>query len=169
MIQAAESAGLPGRFVLVSSLLASGKTNNLSAQLLNSLGGVVDAKHASETALSSSSLDWTILRPGVFAERRQGNLVVGAADRFVGEESDRRLLGRAVSCVSPFESSKILKTSDGVSGRASEVVRERGAVRPRIVVVVVVVSACVAWPAAQLHRHAPVERGRGEYGLGFRV
>jgi uncharacterized protein YbjT (DUF2867 family) len=110
VIQAAESAGLPGRFVLVSSLLASGKTNNLSAQLLNSLGGVVDAKHASETALASSSLDWTILRPGVFAERRQGNLVVGAADRFVGEESDRRLLGRAVSCVSPFESSKILKT-----------------------------------------------------------
>ena len=64
LIQAAESAGLPGRFVLVSSLLASGKTDNLSSQLLNSLGGVVDAKHASETALASSSLDWTILRPG---------------------------------------------------------------------------------------------------------
>jgi len=38
----------------------------------------------------------------VFADAPQGQLIVGAADRFVGEESDRRLLGAGVSCASPF-------------------------------------------------------------------
>jgi len=68
LIRAAEQAALPGRFVLVSSLLTSIKTRNLSAQLLNSLGGVLDAKAVSEDTLAASSLDYTILRPGVFPD-----------------------------------------------------------------------------------------------------
>ena len=103
VIRACEMARMPGRFVLVSSLLASTTPRNLSARLLNSLGGVLDAKRESETALASSSLDYTILRPGVFAESVQGGLVVGEQDRFIGADSDSQGLGlQPVSCASPF-------------------------------------------------------------------
>jgi NAD(P)-dependent dehydrogenase (short-subunit alcohol dehydrogenase family) len=104
LIRAAEAAGLPGRFVLISSLLTSSKpeSRNLSARMLNSLGGVLDAKYASEAVLMSSTLDYTILRPGVFADKVQGNIIAGMADRFTGAESDSLGLGGPVKCQSPF-------------------------------------------------------------------
>lgn len=107
VIKACEIAGIPGRFVLISSLLASLEPRNLSARLLNSLGGVLDAKREAEKALMASTLDYTILRPGVFADSTQGALLVGEQDRFVGEEADSQGLelqpeAVKVSCASPF-------------------------------------------------------------------
>lgn len=109
LIRAAEEAVIPGRFVLVSSLLTTQKNRNLSAQLLNSLGGVVDAKRQAEVALESSTLDYTILRPGVFSDKQFGNLIVGPSDRFVGEDADVGTLGGAVKCDSPFMARCICK------------------------------------------------------------
>ena len=122
LIEAAEAAHLAGRFVLVSSLLVpvletspgsdtieaalgSWKPPNLSARMLNSLGGVVEAKALSEARLrASKTLDWTIIRPGVFVDSPQGGLIVGGAGRFTGEsELDGRGLGHPVNqCKSPF-------------------------------------------------------------------
>ena len=107
VIRAAETAGLTGRFMLVSSLLTSTKpgTRNLSAQLLNSLGGVLDAKGLSEQRLQHSTLDYTILRPGVFADTLQGPLLVGGSGRFIGDEKDGLRLGGPVGCQTPFMAS----------------------------------------------------------------
>ena len=68
LISACEAAALPGRFVLVSSLGVSLSTP--SARLLDaSLGGVLQQKGAAEAVLrNSTSLDWTIIRPGLLLE-----------------------------------------------------------------------------------------------------
>ena len=68
LIAAARAAQLPGRFVMVSSLLADQSlTDNPSARLLNSaLGNVLEQKRKAEAALRSTpSLDWSIVRPGL--------------------------------------------------------------------------------------------------------
>ena len=104
LVEAAERAKLPGRFVLVSSLLAgevAARDKTTSYRMLNGLGGVLDAKRVSEARLRESTLDWTILRPGVFVDAPQGGLVVGGEDRFLSTSADARGLDR-VSCKSPF-------------------------------------------------------------------
>ena len=104
LVEAAERAKLPGRFVLVSSLLAgeaAARDRTASYRMLNGLGGVLDAKRAAEARLRESPIDWTILRPGVFVDSPQGGLVVGAEDRFLATTADARGLDR-VSCKSPF-------------------------------------------------------------------
>jgi len=104
LVEAAERAKLPGRFVLVSSLLAgeaAARDRTASYRMLNGLGGVLDAKRAAEARLRESPIDWTILRPGVFVDSPQGGLVVGAQDRFLATTADARGLDR-VSCKSPF-------------------------------------------------------------------
>ena len=71
LVEAAERAKLPGRFVLVSSLLAgeaAARDRTASYRMLNGLGGVLDAKRAAEARLRESPIDWTILRPGVFVD-----------------------------------------------------------------------------------------------------
>ena len=107
VIRAAETAGHTGRFVLVSSLMTSTKagTRNLSARLLNSLGGVLDAKGLSEHRLQHSTIDYTILRPGIFADTLQGPLLVGGSGRFIGDEKDGLRLGGPVGCQTPFMAS----------------------------------------------------------------
>ena len=104
LVDAAEKARLPGRFVLVSSLLTgaeSARRANLSYRMLNKLGNVVEAKRAAEDRLRASALDFVILRPGVFVDNAQGGLVFAGEDRFLGEADDARGLSR-VSCKSPF-------------------------------------------------------------------
>ena len=104
LVDAAEKARLPGRFVLVSSLLTgaeAARRANLSYRMLNKLGNVVEAKRAAEERLRASALDYVILRPGVFVDNAQGGLVFAGEDRFLGEADDARGLDR-VSCKSPF-------------------------------------------------------------------
>ena len=103
LIRAAEAAKLSGRFVLVSSLGINATTE--SARLLNSsLGGVLLQKGRAEAALRASRLDWCIVRPGLLLkEVKQGNVLLGPEDRFIGDASrDREGLGNAVNCASPF-------------------------------------------------------------------
>ena len=69
LVEAAEAAGVH-RFVLVSSLLTNAPTA-ASFKVLNTLGGVLAAKHAAEQRLRASSMAYSILRPGVFASRPQ--------------------------------------------------------------------------------------------------
>ena len=108
MIEASERAPLRGRFVLVSSLLTgevARARGGASYQLLNRLGGVVDAKRAAEVRLraSTSLKNWVILRPGVFADVAQGGVVIGPEDRFVGDDaSDGFGFASRVPCKSPF-------------------------------------------------------------------
>ena len=104
LVEAAERSKLAGRFVLVSSLLAgevAARDQTVSYRMLNGLGRVLDAKRAAEARLRNSTLDWTILRPGVFVESPQGGIVVGGEDRFLATSSDAKGMER-VSCKSPF-------------------------------------------------------------------
>lgn len=52
----------------------------------------------------ASSLDWTIVRPGLLQkEATQGGILLGAADRWTGDAAkDREGLGPPVKCASPF-------------------------------------------------------------------
>ena len=103
LIEAAEAADLRGRFVLVSSLGVNASTE--SARLLDaSLGRVLRQKRAAEAALQASTLDWTIVRPGLLQkEVTQGGILLGPADRWTGDAvRDREGLGPPVKCASPF-------------------------------------------------------------------
>ena len=100
LVRAAEAAGGVRRFVLVSSLLVNAPAT-ASYTLLNTLGGVLEAKAAAEQRLRDSSLAYTILRPGVFALRPQGGMYLAAEDTFDGEMHDP-VLGPPVACASPF-------------------------------------------------------------------
>lgn len=112
LIRAAEQAALPGRFVLVSSLLATLPFENASSRGLNLLGRVLDQKRAAEEALRASRLDWCIVRPGVLAPRQQAaTLVYGGENTFTADrDRDRAALanlgyaaeGPPVKCASPF-------------------------------------------------------------------
>jgi nucleoside-diphosphate-sugar epimerase len=99
LVEAAEAAADVRRFVLVSSLLVNAPTTS-SYAMLNTLGGVLEAKAAAERRLRASSLPYTILRPGVFAPRAQGVVYLAAEDTFDGEHDP--LLGPPVACASPF-------------------------------------------------------------------
>ena len=103
LIAAAERARLPGRFVLVSSLGVN--ATSASAKMLDeSLGDVLKQKYKAEVALRRSRLDWCIVRPGLLLkEKTQGGVLIGPADRWVGDaERDRAGLGGPVKCSSPF-------------------------------------------------------------------
>ena len=69
-----------------------------------SLGDVLKQKYKAEVALRRSRLDWCIVRPGLLLkEKTQGGVLLGPADRWVGDaERDRAGLGGPVKCSSPF-------------------------------------------------------------------
>lgn len=96
LIAAAETIGLSGRFVLVSSLGIARSTE--SARLLDSsLGGVLGQKAAAEASLRMSKLDWCVVRPGLLQkEVRQGELLLGGevphSDRTLSPHQQRRSL-----------------------------------------------------------------------------
>lgn len=107
LVKAAEMMEKPPRFLLISSLLTTApEPRTTSYRLLNSLGEVLEQKKKAEAFLSSSKITYIILRPGVFVEQRQGNLIFAPKDRFIGDSVlDGRDLGPPVQCASPFFSS----------------------------------------------------------------
>mmetsp|Transcript_24114 Transcript_24114/g.36470 ORF Transcript_24114/g.36470 Transcript_24114/m.36470 type:complete len:333 (+) Transcript_24114:64-1062(+) len=107
LIKAAAAMKNPPRFLLVSSLLTTApEPRTTSYRLLNSLGGVLEQKAKAELFLTSSNMSYIILRPGVFVEQRQGNLIFAPKDSFIGDSIiDRGGLGPPVQCASPFFSS----------------------------------------------------------------
>lgn len=105
LIQAAEAANLPGRFVLVSSLGVNAPGSSSARLLDESLGGVLGQKRQAEEALRASRLEWVIVRPGLLqgTDKAQGGVLLGPAERWVGDaEADRAGLGGPVKCASPF-------------------------------------------------------------------
>ena len=109
LIQAAEAAKIPGRFVLLSSL-GTNSTTQSARMLDSSLGGVLGQKALAERALRASPvLDWCIVRPGLLLkEKVQAPLLLGPEDRFVGDAvQDGRGLGDTrLKCASPFLASQ---------------------------------------------------------------
>ena len=107
LIRAAAAAGLPGRFVLVSSLGIDLTTP--SARLLDaSLGGVLRQKAKAEAALrGTAGLDWAIVRPGLLdVTRPAGGVLLGPAGRWTGDAArDAVGPGGPVACATPFVAS----------------------------------------------------------------
>lgn len=102
LIHACEAVALPGRFVLVSSLGVGASSQ--SARLLDAtLGRVLERKGQAEAALRRSTLDWTIVRPGLLQQDKAfGGVLLGPAARWIGGETDDVGLGSSVKCASPF-------------------------------------------------------------------
>jgi len=99
LVRAAGRLHHPPRFVLVSSLLTN-SPNSASYKVLNSLGNVLKEKREAESFLQQSSLDFVILRPGVFASKPQGSIILAGEDTFDGDND--LLYGAPVKCTSPF-------------------------------------------------------------------
>ncbi|KAK3283775.1 hypothetical protein CYMTET_8540 [Cymbomonas tetramitiformis] len=104
LLSAAEASLTVERFILISSLLTN-SPGSASYKLLNSLGNVLDEKHVAEVAVERSPLKSVILRPGIFAAKKQGDVMTFGADTFRAGESDIRP-GPPVRCVSPFMASE---------------------------------------------------------------
>ena len=74
----------------------------------SSLGGVLKQKRRAEAAVRASSLDWTIVRPGLLLQgASQGGVLLGEAGRWTGDAVTDRVAGmeKPVKCASPFVAS----------------------------------------------------------------
>jgi len=79
------------------------KAENVSFKALNMLGGVLDQKAFAEDHLKKSGLDYVILRPGIMVENKQGEMIFGKSNTFIGSNTlDEFKDTEPVKCESPF-------------------------------------------------------------------
>ena len=92
-----------------ATLVAQAATSRAQARMLDSsLGGVLKQKRRAEAAVRASSLDWTIVRPGLLLQgASQGGVLLGEAGRWTGDAVTDRVAGmeKPVKCASPFVAS----------------------------------------------------------------